>query len=536
MHNLSRNQPGCRGYQALLLIMVSLLLNGCGTMMKELSEGLSDEYVDFENNYTLDFDPRGQQANPVTTSTKQLDDDDYVNLGQLSVKYVSKRCFPGEECSTETHQDNPTQRLLDEAGKRGGDLVKLSANNANGSGEAVKNGACISTTTQQVPYSVCDYETICQGTSCYTRQTICRTEYRSQTVCTEWVKIYGTEYFQRSSASVWRLDPQLKVQVRFGDEFHEALKQGDSEATRRYLEQGMRADIQDLRGRYPILVAVKANKNAPEISRILLQQEADPTVENNKALAIASDNDDTALVRILLEHGANPNDKVGIWGVLLGGEKDMIKKGGPIINASNNNNTEMVQVLLEHDADPDVDNGQPLRNAINHENQAMLQVLLDAGASVREDGVLTTAVDKGDIELVRSFLERGAFADNRSWSGETPLQSASESGRVAIMRLLLESGASVNKRGVGGEHTPLMLAARAGHVEAVRLLIEYNAAVNIDDVPTGVGWIAGLAGIEGKTALSMARERMGYASSDQRKADYQKIIDLLIVAGAKDKP
>lgn len=510
----------------------SLLLVGCGSMMKGLSEDLSDEYIDFNPIYTAEFASRSGSAASTAKSKDELERDDFIDLGSLSVKYVNKRCFPGEECEIETHSGLPTNRLLKEAADVGADAVKLTQDNISGSGQAVKNGDCIRTEVRQVPREVCNYDTVCDGSGyCYSRKGWCRTEYSSQTVCVEWEKIYGTEYYDRSFASVWRNDPQLIVEVKFGDLFYESLKQGEMREARQYLDQGIRADIQDLRGRYPIMTAVGASKNKVAVTRLVLEHDANPKIENNKPLEMATRTNNTELVSLLLEFGANPNDSVGIWGALTGNE--IIDKGLPIINASKKNNTAMVGVLLENRADPDVDNGAPLRQAISHDNMEMLLLLLDKGASVREDGVLTTAVEKNDIELVKLIMDHGADPDNRSWSGKTPLQIASQTGQIDVMQLLLDKGASVNKRGVGGAKTPLMFATEAGQVEAVRLLIDNKAGVNIDDVPTGVGWLVSLVGVKANTPLSIAKSRHGSTSDATRKADYQKIIDMLVAAGGE---
>lgn len=49
----------------LCLLPASLLfLGGCGTKMKTLGEELSDEYIDFEPTYSIEFDSRGGKADP----------------------------------------------------------------------------------------------------------------------------------------------------------------------------------------------------------------------------------------------------------------------------------------------------------------------------------------------------------------------------------------------------------------------------------------------------------------------------------------
>ncbi len=505
-------------------IAVALLAGGCAGMMKQLREEMSDEKVEFRPVYKAKFDARREAAATSLTPT-ELESGSYVRLGELSVKFIDKRCFPKDGCSSESHSELPTSRLLREAAQNGGDTVVLGRNNNRGKGQAVKNGRCLSTKTVSVPRSVCDYETICSGGFCSTRQTICHTEYSSQEQCAQWEQIYGDEYYTSSDASVWRRDPELLAQVRFGDSFFEAIRRGDVSQVKTLTAKGMRPDIYDLRGRYPLLAAVQAN-SAP-IATFMLQKGARADVENSRALVTATEKDNGAIVALLLEHGADPNAKIGLWTALTQNTKTEI--GKPLVNAVQHNNLAMARTLLQHKADPDVMDGEPLKRALS--NPAMVELLLANGANVGENGILTDVVKRNDPVMLRSFLAKGADPDNREWTGQTPLQAAAEAGNVEIMKLLLDAGASVDKRGVGGAMTPLMYAAQNGRVEAVRLLLGHGADVTVTDIPTGVGWLASLAGLEGKTALSLARA--GSAVDARRKQDYETIVKLLAAAEAK---
>lgn len=507
-------------------LALALLTSGCAGMMKQLSEELSGEKVEFEPVYKAKFEARGR-ATVTALDAIALERDNYVRLGGLSVKFIDKRCFPKDGCSSESHSELPTSRLLREAAQYGGDVVVLGRNNARGQGQAVKNGRCLRTQTVSVPRSVCDYETVCSGASCSTRQTICRTEYSYQEQCAEWEKIYGEEYYTSSHASVWRQDPELLAQVRFGDSFFEAIDRGDVGQVKALVAKGMRADIYDLRGRYPLFAAVGAN--SVPVAAFVLEKGARADEENSRALVTASEKNSNALVALLLEHGADPNAKIGLWAAFKQNAKP--EEGKPLINAVRQRNLAMVHTLLEHKADPNAMDGEPLKQALA--NPEMVKLLLANGASVRENGVLTSVVQRNDTVLLKLFLAKGADPDNRTWSGRTPLQAAAEAGNVEIMKLLLEAGASVNKRGVGGDKTPLMYAAQNGHVEAVKLLLARGADVTVTDIPTGVGWMASLMGVKGKTARALAREKVPWTADPKRKRDYETIAELLASAETK---
>lgn len=63
---------------------------------------------------------------------------------------------------------------------------------------------------------------------------------------------------------------------------------------------------------------------------------------------------------------------------------------------------------------------------------------------VVEKGILSSAVKKGDIELVKDLLTKKVDINEVDMSGSTPLHHAVWYGRFDIIKLLLEAGADVN--------------------------------------------------------------------------------------------
>lgn len=512
------------------LALLLPLLGGCAGMMKELEEKITDQKVDYEPEYTIKLDARSQPAKPTEKENAELEKEFYVYLGYMTVKYINEVCFPGEKCETESHSNLPTDRLLVEAQNNGADVARLRYSNRKGSGQAVKNGRCIRTELKQVPYQECNYETNCDRWGCTTRQTYCTTKYRSQNMCVEWEKIYGTEFYTESAGSIWRLDKTLQAQVKFVDRFHEAVLKGQLSKVKEYVSKGIRVDIPDIKGRYPLMVAVEANQTA--VAKFALDNGANPEFDNSRALVHAAKKNNTELVGHLLKAGADPDAKIGFLTVLFDDNSKNMEEGQPLMAATGAQNMEMTRLLLEAGANPNVEDGAPLKSAIKKNNRGMIKLLLKHNASINEDGIITQVVMNNDPELLQAFLERGANPDLRTWSGKTPLQEAATRGYVELMSILIKHGADLNKRGVGGEHTPLMMAAVAGQVEAVKLLIESNADLNVVNVPTGLGLFSSMLGVKSLTALELARGKWKYATG-KSKADYQKIIDMLVAAGAK---
>ena len=69
----------------------------------------------------------------------------------------------------------------------------------------------------------------------------------------------------------------------------------------------------------------------------------------------------------------------------------------------------------------------------------------DDGKEEAED-LLNTAAEEGDIDIVKSLLEREIDINARNANDETSLYRAAGKGNVDIVRLLIERGAEVDSR------------------------------------------------------------------------------------------
>ena len=88
---------------------------------------------------------------------------------------------------------------------------------------------------------------------------------------------------------------------------------------------------------------------------------------------------------------------------------------------------------------------------------------------------------KGDIEIGKRLLDRGADVNACDSGGWTPLYLAASYGRLEFVRMLLGHGALINTPDDDGQ-TPLHMASIGGHVEVISLLLEHGADPNACDM------------------------------------------------------
>jgi|GEM_PF-3409501 len=141
----------------------------------------------------------------------------------------------------------------------------------------------------------------------------------------------------------------------------------------------------------------------------------------------------------------------------------------------------------------------------------------------RVDPKLVQAVENGDLPDVVRQLNAGASPDSvssdKDGQGETVLSIAAGSGSLPMVKLLVQRGADINATDFWGGNA-VTSAATWGNDEVVRFLVDHGADVNADD--------------DGATALGYAENQQREAKTDLERRRFQRIIDILEEAGAKD--
>jgi ankyrin repeat protein len=251
----------------------------------------------------------------------------------------------------------------------------------------------------------------------------------------------------------------------------EAIRNGDHRA----FEQMLRDDRAHLNlkgpgGSTPLMYAALYG-DADCVHR-LLESGADPNVKNESgATALMWATDSLEKTQLLIEHGADVNAVSDIGRTPL------------LVAAGRSGSSAVVKLLLDHGANPSAHsvtlNGvmTPLAEAAYVGDEAVVKMLLDRGADLKAAGInplafaIMARCSKGVDLLIGS-----ADQDNLN---QQAIYDAPPLGDALALRFLLDHGADVNGKTLDG--SPLLLAAAASDtlpVDAVKAMIEKGADVN----------------------------------------------------------
>ena len=277
----------------------------------------------------------------------------------------------------------------------------------------------------------------------------------------------------------------------------EAAGIGNPAMIRLLLEAGADVEAANADGQTPLMVIARTNK--VEAAQLLLAAGADvnraETWRGQTPLMWASAQGQPAMIRLLLEHGAEPDVRAfaNDWPRQVSAESRRMYRptGGltPLLFAAREGCAECVAALLDGGADPDF-------------------------ANPKNVTALNIAIDNAHMDAAKVLIEAGANVDKWDWWGRTPLWAAVDQhavpsgGRadrltpddtlpVEIIELLLAHGANpdlqlklpppyrsiVDDRGCDSMlttgMTPLLLAAKTFDVGAMRPLLEAGANVDL---------------------------------------------------------
>jgi len=133
----------------------------------------------------------------------------------------------------------------------------------------------------------------------------------------------------------------------------------------------------------------------------------------------------------------------------------------------------IVKVLLDHGADPNLRFGYelPLEFAVSNREDEIAMLLLDHGAKVAgARGVLWDAVSYGNDAIALKMLEQGDDPDDLAPAG-TPLTAAVDRHDLKMVQALLEHGANPDREGKFSEGSPIDHARRTHQTKILRMLL-----------------------------------------------------------------
>lgn len=261
---------------------------------------------------------------------------------------------------------------------------------------------------------------------------------------------------------------------------------------------------------HEFLEAVLAGDTA--LTRRLIQDGADVTVEQNSAIESAARKGHEEMVHLLIEAGADLHHKneVVLRSACGGGHGNLARwllEQGAQVNA-------FERYGAEHE-------NTPLAAAAHGADAALVSLLLDRGADVNQPTGSGTALHAAaerlnagattadraareltSVQVAEILLDHGALIDATGDFGATPLHCARSSD---LVRLLLQRGADPNHRDQDG-YTPLMrnVKRRFDHGYNTEGILEMLVAYGADP---------SIATHHGETPLRLAQRAVGDGSN-----------------------
>jgi len=166
------------------------------------------------------------------------------------------------------------------------------------------------------------------------------------------------------------------------------------------------------------------------------------------------DLDHLEYIKFLLAHGANPNLRAKdntLTRTIFTMQWFFEAGATAFVRAAQSGDLELLKVLLEHGADPMIptDYGD---------------TALAAAAGIGwVEGVTYEHSAKENVDVIKFLLDLGLDPNSSNQDGRTPLMGAALKGRNEVVRLLVDHGAKLQTRDRGSRDTDTVVSVNAGH-------------------------------------------------------------------------
>ncbi|MDQ2727628.1 MAG: ankyrin repeat domain-containing protein [Actinomycetota bacterium] len=186
-----------------------------------------------------------------------------------------------------------------------------------------------------------------------------------------------------------------------------------------------------------------------------------------------------AVAYLLLAAGASPNTNNG-------GRPNHSDYRSALLGAVSASNPEIIRLLLEQGANPN--DRVSLRRAVQQRDHGCLRLLVMNGATTTGTWALETAINGDDAEAVGLLLEAAGRTDTAERVADLAshaLADAAQSASVTVVETLLAYGADPNM--ATAEGSPLRRATRAGRLDVAEILVSQGATEDLTDIDRFLG-------------------------------------------------
>lgn len=300
----------------------------------------------------------------------------------------------------------------------------------------------------------------------------------------------------------------------------------DLDKTRLLIQRGANVNAASKMGNTPLISAAFAH-GASDVVKALINAGAKLDAANGlggNAITAAAEAGDLNTLRVLLDHGGNPDSTTHIVESGSGASALMI--------ASQMGHIDCVKLLLERGAKLNLrtEHGNALNFAAFSDRHEVARLLLDRGIDAdvagqrivsfrRGDKDLTPLIyacltERNDPTLVKWLIERGANVNAKASSGETPLSVALRRGNTKIVSALLAAGAKTDE--------PKLTERKAARWKAEQVA-EADLTVLRESIKESV------------SAVVKSGARMSEATGNRCSSCHQQSVPAVVWGNARDK-
>ena len=300
------------------------------------------------------------------------------------------------------------------------------------------------------------------------------------------------------------------------------------------IDKGLDVNQKDKNNTTPLLLAAK-DREYMWLLKLLLKNNADPNIKNNRQETPLLVTRDEEAVKLLVEHGAEVNvrDKSGNTPLLINAKHGetvelLVDRGAavnvqdeegntPLLINARDGEVDIVELLLENSADPSIRNNLNETPLLAASNVEKVKLLVEHGADVDAKDIegntsLLINASNGKKDTVEFLLKNGADFSIKNNSNQAPLAVtrsvkiakllvehgvdvnaqfeeedialhlyiALTSGDTELFEFLINQGVDINTKRNSG-YTVLLYAMGGGEIDKIEFLIERGADINVAD-------------------------------------------------------